>query len=205
MYDERVIWHESGHVAVASALGRTIHLATAEPGERWSGMCSFSSELVRGMPPCVEKPLIAWPAGWQRTLAGDVAIFLAGDLGAELFGPRPATGAVRLPDDVTSMALANLERRGRQATGQELAAAAAAVNAPALSDAAQVAGLAYAAHGGDPPRAGYWVRWCAEECRTLLLQNEPAVRRVAAALAEFGTLGRAAVAAALRGEVAGNG
>lgn len=207
LYDEATVWHESGHAVTAYALGRRVGFVTVVPGERWHGVCRSWAELVPDVRPATAAPLVAWPAAWQRRLAGDVVFALAGGIAEELFTKRD-TGAVRLPESVAVQVndrLAELAEAVPSATATELAEAARSVDAPGKSDAEHVAEIAFETHGGDPHRAGTWLAWLAEETRALLLLHETTVRRVAGLLRGTGTAGEAAIAACLRGEVSGNG
>lgn len=195
--------HEAGHAVAADALGCKVRLASAVPGESFSGICRYLAPLVRDtFPRSVEAPFVTWGAGWQRRLAADVVILLAGETAEELFGPRPVTRAVRLPESIAAQVndnIAELAAAGPAATAEDLAEAARSVNEPGKSDAEQVASIAFTAHGGDPLRTAAWLHWLSEECRALLLQHEQAVRRMAALLLEHGVVGEQAAAACLRG------
>lgn len=203
MYDEETSLHEAGHAVAADALGCKVSLVTAEPGEHWAGMCRFAPQLVRDAIPDTGAPLLVWEAGWQRHLAAHVSVLLAGEMAAEMFAARPATGAVRLPESVTTQAGALLEElceTAPEATAAEREQASADVNEPGQTDAERVAHLAWVAHGGDVLRAASWLRWVEEETRALLLGHERAVRRMAGLLMLRGTLGEEAAAACLRPE-----
>jgi hypothetical protein len=191
--DESTCWHEAGHAAAAHALGRPVTLVTSVPGGRFAGCTRARVRLVAAAVPDVDTPFSTWGGRWMERLTGDAVWTLAGDVAEDLFGRRDQA---RLPPTTAELALDEL------ATTAEFEKAGQAVNDEALAaDAEALAGQLHSMFGADLTRAAAWLRWCEEETRALLLYRAGSVRRLQGLLAEHGTLGEAAAARALGGDL----
>jgi hypothetical protein len=197
LHDEVNALHEAGHAVLGDLLGRRIDLVTVEPGEHLTGCCWSTSRCETDPLPDMADPMILWAAGWQRRLAADVCVSMAGGLAEMLFTPRvtgrvPATVADELPDRLAELA----EAAGP--TEAELTLAAETMDKPGKTDANRIAEIAFTAHGGDLHRCAPWLAWLEAETTAVLQQHESAVRRLAGLLQLRGTVTGEAARMAMR-------
>jgi uncharacterized protein len=191
----RVPLHEAGHSVVASLLGRAPVTATVEGGPVLAGCSRWTPVVVAGDDLAgweISTPYVLWPQALRWRLETDVMILLAGEAAVAILAPVQV-GRVADPVHVVAAEMA-----GQMTGAEDRMWAAEVVRAALPSDAEQVATAVFTAFGGDSPReATAWLAWLRAQTETLIITNGPAVQRLAAVLAECGTVGAPGVAACL--------
>ncbi|WP_369222445.1 hypothetical protein AB5J52_14005 [Streptomyces sp. R39] len=187
----RIALHEAGHTFIAWRFGQTSGPVTVVPGPRWAGTAHHDRQPVPQAVLAavnVEMPYLSWPAAVRHDVDVQALITAAGHVAEETLGHRIGRRgdplAIRAAELAAARPLTEPEER-RILAGRE--------DTTGQTDDERLAALMLLAHGHDPVTGSAWLNYITATARTCITRDADRVLRLAAVLADHGTLSGQAV------------
>lgn len=196
---EQTAVHEAGHTFMAWRLRRPLGPVTVVPGLRWAGTSHFGAPRLTTREHehiDLNEPYLLWPAAARRKVDTIAMVWAAGyEAEYALYRPAPAR---RVGDTLTELA-AGVAARKPPTRAEERLLALARADTANPTDEEHLAALMDLVHPDDPATGSAWLNHITAQARALAVAGAPAVLRLAAELADHGSLSGRAARAILEG------